>query len=152
MKCCPLDPLHVADFKWFNIRNLFKFIYENKIIYIYYISLIRWTAHTRKATQKGAIQAGALNRISASTWGATFIRSRLIYSSVVRPQLAYRASTWHSPTAPKVKGVTAKLQLTQNKCLHTIAGAYWATLIATLETETYTPLLDLYLDSRVAAF
>ena len=33
-----------------------------------------------------------------------------------------------------------------------MAGAYRATPIATLETETYTPPLDLYLDSRVAAF
>jgi len=71
---------------------------------------------------------------------------------VVRPQLAYGASSWHTPAASKAKGVTAKLQLIQNKYLRTIAGAYRATPIAILETETYTPPLDLYLDSRVAAF
>ncbi len=81
-----------------------------------------------------------------------FIRSRLIYSSVVGPQLAYGASSWHSPTVSRVKGVTAKLQLIQNKCLRIVAGIYRAILIAILETETYTLLLDLYLDSRVAAF
>ena len=125
---------------------------EARVLGVWLDTKLRWTAHTKKAIQKGTTQAGALTRISASTWGATFVRSRLIYSSVVRPQLAYGASSWHSPGASKAKGVTAKLQLIQNKCLRTIAGAYRATPIATLETETYTPPLDLYLDSRAAAF
>jgi hypothetical protein len=125
---------------------------EVRVLGVWLDTKLRWTAHARKAVQKGTIQTGALTRISASTWGATFVRSRLIYSSVVRPQLAYGASSWHSPTVSKAKGVTAKLQLIQNKCLRTVAGAYRATPIAMLETETYTPPLDLYLDSRVAAF
>jgi hypothetical protein len=116
---------------------------------------LRWTAHARKLAKKAAIQIGALTRTTASTCGATFVRGRQIYSSVVRPLLAYGAATWHIPTCGsirKAKGLAAKLQVIQNKCLRTIAGAYKATPIASLETETYIPPIDLYLDSRVAAF
>lgn len=107
----------------------------------------------RKTVQKAAIQSGALTRLTASTWGASFVRSRQIYSSIIRPQLAYGAALWHTPTlGNKAKGVTAKLQTVQNKCLRTIAGAYRATPVVLLETETFTPPIDLYLDSRIAAF
>jgi hypothetical protein len=40
----------------------------------------------------------------------------------------------------------------QNKCLRTVAGAYKATPTRILEVETYISPLDIYLDSRVAAF
>ena len=48
--------------------------------------------------------------------------------------------------------MAAKLELIQNKCLRVVAGAYRATLVHSLEIETFTLLIDLYLDSRLAAF
>jgi hypothetical protein len=48
--------------------------------------------------------------------------------------------------------MAAKLERIQNKCLSVVAGAYRATPIRSLETVTFTPPLDLYLDSRLAAF
>jgi len=93
-------------------------------------------------------------RTTASTWGASFIRARLVYSAVVRSAMGYRAAIWHSPTKPngKPQGLAAKLQPLQNKCLRVVAGAYKATPTRNLEVETYTPPIDLYLDSRLAAF
>src|SRR5271165_1675628 len=68
--------------------------------------------------------------------------------------MGYRAAISHSPTKPnrKLQGLAAKLQPLQNKCLQVVAGAYKATPTRNLEIETYTPPLDLYLDSRLAAF
>jgi hypothetical protein len=40
----------------------------------------------------------------------------------------------------------------QNKCLRIVSGAYRATPISVLETETFTPPLDLYLDAKLAQF
>jgi len=50
------------------------------------------------------------------------------------------------------QGLVAKLLPTQNMYLKVVVGAYKAILIRVLETETYTPLLDLYLDGRLAVF
>ena len=50
------------------------------------------------------------------------------------------------------RGLVAKLLPTQNTCLRVITGAYKTTPIRVLETETYTPPLDLYLDKRLVAF
>jgi hypothetical protein len=35
--------------------------------------------------EKAATQIGALHRATASTWGASFLRARQVYSAVVRP-------------------------------------------------------------------
>jgi len=40
----------------------------------------------------------------------------------------------------------------QTRCLRTVAGVYKATLVRSLETETWVPPLDLYLNTRVAQF
>jgi hypothetical protein len=59
---------------------------------------------------------------------------------------------WHTPGQGSPRGLAAKLQPIQNRCLRTVAGAYRATPIRALETETHTPPLDLYLDRRLVAF
>jgi hypothetical protein len=67
--------------------------------------------------------------------------------------MAYAAPIWHAPTSSqRAKGPAAKLASTQNKCLRLIAGAYKATPVRALETETFIPPLDLYLDGRAAAY
>jgi hypothetical protein len=48
--------------------------------------------------------------------------------------------------------VAANLERIQNKCLRVVAGAYKATPIRSLEVETFTPPIGLYLDGRLAAF
>ena len=116
---------------------------------------LKWSAHWRKVQKKASTQIGALVRTTASTWGASFLRARQVYSAVVRPALAYGAVVWHTPTKGpngKVQGLAAKLEKIQNKCLRVVAGAYRATPIRSLETETFTPPIDLYLDSRLATF
>jgi hypothetical protein len=83
--------------------------------------------------------------------------ARQVYSSVVRPALAYGAAIWHTSIKDpnkkaKAKGLAAKLQPIQNKCLQIVTGAYRATPTQTLETEAYVPPIDLYLDSWLTAF
>ncbi len=123
-----------------------------RVLGVWLDTKLRWTAHCREVQRKANAQVGALTRLTASTWGASFPRARQVYSAVVRPVLAYGAGIWHSPGTNSARGLAAKLQPTQNKCLRVVAGAYRATLVRALETETYIPPLDLYLDSRLAAF
>jgi len=123
-----------------------------RVLGIWLDTKLRWTAHAREVQRKANAQTGALTRIAASTWGASFSRARQVYSAVVRPALAYGAGIWHTPGKDSARGLAAKLQPIQNKCLRVVAGAYKATPIRALETETHTPPLDLYLDGRLAAF
>ncbi len=126
-----------------------------RILGVWLDTKLRWNAHIREVKRKAATQVGALTRTSASTWGATFVRARQIYTSIVRPMLTYGASSWHTPavgTNRAPKGVAGKLSSIQNKCLRTVAGAFRATPTYSLEVETFVPPIDLYLNNRIAAF
>src|SRR6516162_7063943 len=95
----------------------------------------------------------ALTRLAASAWGCSLARAREIYTKVIRGAVAYGASAFHTPsTENRPKGVTRGLMAAQTRCLRTDAGAYKATPVRSLETETWVPPLDLYLNTRVARF
>jgi len=96
----------------------------------------------------------ALQRTTASTWGATMPKARQIYQAVVRSAMSYGAAVWHKPqsNASKPKGLAAKLQNQQNQGLRTVLGAFKATPTRQLHTESYVPPVDLWLNGRVARF
>ena len=115
-------------------------------------SKLQWAAHAREVKKKALVQQYALQKITASTWGATFIRARQIYTAVVRPAISCGASVWKNPLGVKAGKLMPLLRTVQNGCLRTVAGAYKATPIRSLEVETYILPVDIYLNSRVAAF
>jgi hypothetical protein len=123
-----------------------------RVLGVWLDSKLQWTAHAREVKKKALIQQLALQRISASTWGATFVRARQIYTAVVRPAVSYGVSVWRNPLETRAGKLMPILRSIQNSCLRTVAGAYRATPIRSLEVETYIPPVDIYLDSRVAAF
>jgi hypothetical protein len=94
----------------------------------------------------------ALQRTTASTWGATMPKARQVYQAVIRSALLYGASIWHQPSLGKPKGLVVRLQKYQNQGLRTVLGAYRATPARMLETELYVPPLDLWLNGQVARF
>src|SRR5450432_3088855 len=99
-------------------------------------------------------QVLALQRTIASTWGASMLKARHVYQAVVRSALSYGAALWHQPTSnvTKAKGPAARLRVQQNQGLRTVLRAFKATPIHQLETESYVPPLDLWLNGRVARF
>ena len=67
--------------------------------------------------------------------------------------MAYGATAFHKVTEPgNAEGITGSFRKEQSQCLRTVAGAYRATPVRSLETETFVPPLDLYLNGRVAQF
>ena len=115
---------------------------------------LSWTAHKAKIEEKLQTQEFALSRIAAKTWGPGLIRAREVYTKCIRSAIAYGASCYHTPTPPggQPRGLAKDLQKAQARNLRIVAGAYKRTPIRNLETETWVPPLDLYLNKRFADF
>ena len=81
-------------------------------------------------------------------------KARLVYQAIVCSAMSYRAAVWHQPqsNASKPKGLAAKLQNLQNQGLRTVLGAFKATPIRQLHTESYMPPVDLWLNGCIARF
>jgi hypothetical protein len=115
---------------------------------------LTWKAHLKGVQQKLETQRLALTRLAAASWGFSLARAREVYTKVIRSAIAYGATAFHKVTEPggKAVGITGNLRTEQSQCLRTVAGAYRATPVRALETETFVPPLDLYLNGRVAQF
>jgi hypothetical protein len=114
---------------------------------------LRWSAHLGQIRRKLQTQKFALTRIAASTWGCSLDRARLVYVVAIRSAMVYGASAYHTPSKNgKAQGVARSLATAQSQCLRVVAGAYKATPVRQLETETHTPPIDIYLDMRLADF
>ncbi|EAQ89449.1 hypothetical protein CHGG_06068 [Chaetomium globosum CBS 148.51] len=117
---------------------------------------LNWKAHLAAVERKLRTQSYALSRLAASTWGLGLAKAREVYTKCIRSALAYGASSFHIPTdvggEPVKKGTTKALGKAQNKSLRIVAGAFKHTPIRNLETETWVPPLDLYLNKRLADF
>jgi hypothetical protein len=111
---------------------------------------INWKEHTKVAAGKGTAAFDALSRIAATTWGPCLIRTRLLYTAIVRPAMVYGAHAWHAGRNGKQrKANLQKLEKIQNKCLRRITGGYKRTPRAALEREAKILPLDLYCDSLI---
>ena len=101
-------------------------------------SKLRWSPHVRRVQSKLEQQTNALTRIATSTWGATFGKARLVYTAVVRPALSYGVPIWFSPEGKEATkpSLLRPLEVIQNRCLRVVSGAYKATPIPLLESET----------------
>jgi hypothetical protein len=110
---------------------------------------LQWKEHVKKVTRKGNASFEALSRLSASTWGPSMRRSRLIYSAVVRPAMLYGSQVWgaRDDGEPIAKSTLQPIQAIQNKCLRRVTGGYKRTPVAALEKETGVPPCDIYIDT-----
>src|SRR6266480_2176867 len=111
---------------------------------------MNWKEHTKVAVGKGTAAFDALSRIAASTWGPCLIRTRLLYTAIVRPAIVYGAHAWHTGQNGKpLKANLQQLEKIQNKCLRRITGGYKRTPRAALEREAKILPLDLYCDALI---
>ena len=133
-------------------NNIIKPKTDIRILGLQIDSKLKWGAHTRKIQEKKMTkQSRALTKISTSTWGATLLKARQVYTAVVRPAMTYGSTIWHMPKEiQKSNVITNKLAVIQNKRLRNIAGAFKATPIAVLEAETFIASIDIHLDQLQA--
>jgi hypothetical protein len=108
---------------------------------------LTWKAHVTRTARQGIAACEALSRITASTWGPSSDKARLLYSSVVRPILTYGAQLWSTREAglAQAKGLAESVGKVQNKCLRRALGAYRRAPTASLEREVGILPIDLHL-------
>ena len=112
---------------------------------------LRWSEHAKIVESKGQQCLGGFRRIVTSTWGAGFARARLLYNAVVKPALTYGGEIWSERAPGKESKALARAAIAQNKCLRAVCGGFRATPVRELETETFTPPMDLAIREQKAA-
>lgn len=136
-----------------NIGQIQKVATDNvRVLGVQVDTKLKWGPHLAKIEQKHTSQSLAIDRISTSTWGASFKMARLVCTSVVRPSIAYGASVWYVPqgAATSRKHVDRKLEVLQNKNLRRVLGAYRAVGSRILEKEAEIPSISTVLTAQVA--
>jgi hypothetical protein len=115
---------------------------------------LSWQPHLQHIKSKLAIQTNVLSRLTASTWSASLLILRLLYTAVMRPAITTSCPTWWAPPSSQFfpKGLRDKLQRVENRCLRTFSGAYKATPVRSLQAEVGIPPLFLQMDGRQAHF
>jgi len=110
---------------------------------------LRWKEHVQQAVQKGSMAFEALSRITASTWGPSMKRSRLLYTAVVRPAMLYGSQVWGlQDNGASSASVTKPLKCLQNRCLRRVMGAYKRTPTAALERESNVMPVDIHMEHK----
>jgi exonuclease III len=123
-----------------------------KVLGLWVDTKLSWKPHIQNTATKAIGKIAAMSRLLGSTWGATFKRSRLIYTAVIRPTIAYGCSVWYAPNTPARtqprESTIRPLVTAQNKALRKITGAYRATPIPILEKEAGIEPLPLYMHGQ----
>ena len=111
---------------------------------------LRWKEHVKQVVQKGNTAFEALSRITASTWGPSTKRSRLLYTAVVRPAMLYGSQLWglRDSGEPPATSLLKPLKSLQNRCLWKVMGPYKRTPTAALERESNVQPMDLHMEHK----
>lgn len=121
-----------------------------RILGIQFDPKLNWDSHIKSINLKTAAHLQVMRRLTQSTWGANFQKSRLLYNALVRPALTYGSAVW-SEAGPKgqiPERIVKPLRSLQRKCLKLITGAYNSTSSRVLEHETSTLPIEIYLKQR----
>ena len=122
---------------------------ELRVLGVQVDSKLTWKAHVTHTAQRGIAAFDALSRITASTWGPSVRRSRLLYTAIVRPTMLHGSAVWGmrdgGTTIPETS--LKPLKKIQNKCLKRIMGAYKRTPTAALNRELSVPPLRIHLQA-----
>lgn len=99
---------------------------------------LKWKPHLEQIKMR-ASKSTALSCLAGSTWGGKLKTIRLLYQSIVIPQLTYCCSVWYPP--PNEPGhrkyVLKSLQSIQGRALKVVTGAFKATSLPALDIEAF---------------
>lgn len=109
-------------------------------------SKLSWTAHIEFRVKKACMAFGQCRRTIGKTWGLKPKYIKWIYTTIVRPILAYGCLVWWQKG--EVRTVQTKLSHLQRMCLMALSGAYSTTPTAALEALFDVAPLHIHLEQE----
>ncbi|KAI1002476.1 hypothetical protein K3495_g5726 [Podosphaera aphanis] len=121
-----------------------------RVLGIYFDPKLNWGAHVKNIQEKSNNQIQTISRLAQSTWEATFKKSKLLYSTIVRPALTYGSSIWAEagPAGKIPERIVKPLRSIQRKSLKIITDAYNSTSCRVLEHESAILPIEIFLKQR----
>uniref|UniRef100_A0A9Q8UTM3 RNA-directed DNA polymerase from mobile element jockey n=1 Tax=Passalora fulva TaxID=5499 RepID=A0A9Q8UTM3_PASFU len=117
---------------------------ELRVLGIWLDPKLSWGPQVKKAQARADTNRQSIERLTASTWGATFTKAQTMYKAIVKPAMLYGAAIWaaekHIP-----KRIEDPLNRAQAACLKRVLGAYKSTPHRTMEMESGTAPIREYL-------
>ena len=131
----------------FGIRNMEVKKISLRVLGVWVDLKLIQKEHIKKTLKKTAIIYNLFIKIIASIQSSSVRRSKLLYSTIVRPIIKYRSQIWgfKEKGSELSKEVLKPLKLAQNRCLQYIIEAYKYTPIVALKREAGIPPLKLYI-------
>lgn len=100
---------------------------------------LKWKPHLERIKMRASKSITALSCLAGSTWGGKLKTIRLLYQSIVIPQLTYCCSVWYPPPSKPGhrKYVLKNLQSIQGRALKVVTGTFRATSLPALDIEAF---------------
>jgi hypothetical protein len=122
-----------------------------KILGVWVDKNLSWKPHVKKTAEKAIKAVIAMRRITASTWGVSVKKARLLYTATVRPIITYAAPIWgvlpNGEAQPNA--LLSPLRTAQSAAIRAIFGAYKATPIMLLEKEAKIQPIRRYIETLI---
>ena len=68
-----------------------EFVTSLRVLGVWLDPQLTWKDHISKSVAKGEFAFNAMTRLTASTWGPSVRKSKLLYTAVARPAMTYGA-------------------------------------------------------------
>ncbi len=108
---------------------------------------LKWKAHVKSIQKKMITQTLTLSRLIVFIWRTCFVKTRLIYKTIIKFAVIYASIIWHAlhDRSNSVVDTTTKLIKMQQQCLKIISDNFKTMSTQILEIEIYVKLIQLHL-------
>ncbi len=108
---------------------------------------LKWRTHVKSIQKKMITQTLTLSRLIAFIWEACFVKTRLIYKTIIKSAVIYASIIWHAShdRSDSVVDTTTKFIKMQQQCLKIIHDSFKTMSTQILEVEIYVKLIQLHL-------
>jgi hypothetical protein len=107
----------------------------------------KWRTHVKNIEKKMITQTLTLSRLIVFIWKTCFVKTRLIYKTIIRSVVIYASIIWHAShdRSDNVVDTTTKLIKMQQQCLKMISDNFKTMSTQILEVEIYVKFIQLHL-------